>query len=1201
MKKKFTRWLVSLLLSVFALCGILAGCAGKSFSVYDAEGNLVFDSSHTGIEVEYGTAYMLPQNVQIGGKKTELTSVALYDSNENQLTLSYGAYQFLAVGDYAVRYEAGGQNAEYTISCVDTSLPVITVVTQDFYGILGERAALPTCTYTDRAGINQDSVSMTVAAPDGSAVSVTDGTFLLEQVGNYIVTVSVSDNNGNRSELPVTVICYDRFVDEERGENVIYSFDDEQYLNLTIDLTSGGTASQSIVEEGYPAIENEPVGNKVLAVSSDKTFGDVSTQFTLHEDLLARGGYRIAVRIAVSTDTDYIKLFRNAENMDDSGLAGQMFGLKANTWYEWEIDPLAYGYNANFKDFVITFRDKGDTTLWIDEIYFMPVKFEDDMDEGVLADFDEEGYLYNVYQNVYCDPTTTRGFRVTGTDFSIESGEALPAENGDNTHAPGLGAEGSALKLVTSDAYGGMTYMFPEPVDLNAISRLTFRMYVESAQVVTVIGFFNEYGYDGGNNAWRTSDVNYAYSEWLDMDFSAEYLKQYSSADKISGFYLQVIPGASLDESYPYRQTIYIDGITTTPRNPVSEQSGDEIARFDTAEALRNVTHNTKYDTAEYSFAESVYGADGVLAVRAGADVSCSDGFTYYFDEPYTVTSARTLLIKLAANSDRVRSVNVSVINSSERVFSLGEISLGERFTGAFNRIGVSGSDILSAVTDGVLLGIRLDINVSEKSDDNFLYVDEIRFYDSSSDTDKPVVDSATAESIDVLAGETADLSVLNVSVSDPSDPLPGWYIEKLTAPDGTDITEKLQGFVFTPEAGGEYKVRVRGRDAAGNVSEAYSEISVTVNYYTDKAELYDKLLAFGSGSALSLVQSGVDPQIVDDADAVDGKALQITFKYDDFEPSGRVDATIDLGGLWKVSEIGQIVIRYKIISGNPGTWWRLYPNDITDDSRRFYGNGMTYSSSTTSQGTPTAGYETVTIPQSALKMNGGNNAILNDDDYLSSISFAEVAWRADTGWRMIIQIDSVEIQPVVGFEEDFLQFAEDNALAAVLSGVNPQIIDDPDASDGKALRAAFRSPDLDWNGKRDLKIDLGGLYKVSEIESVVIRYKIPEGYNFANYWWRIFLNDLTEDDNLRVYKQGAIIYSAATTSQGISTDGYQTITIMQEALKGNDLTPAGGTAHDLLSDDDYLTAITFAGVSARNEGERDIEFVIDSITVNLK
>ena len=380
----------------------------------------------------------------------------------------------------------------------------------------------------------------------------------------------------------------------------------------------------------------------------------------------------------------------------------------------------------------------------------------------------------------------------------------------------------------------------------------------------------------------------------------------------------------------------------------------------------------------------------------------------------------------------------------------------------------------------------------------------------------------------------------------------------------------------------------------------ALANDKLVLKLYYDYAPDYSDL-EFSDEYSLQLVQSGVEPQIVDDADAVDGKALQITFKYDDFAPSGRVDATIDLGGLWKVSEIGQIVIRYKIISGNSGTYWRLYPNDITDDSRRFYGNGMTYSSSTTSQGTPTAGYETVTIPQSALKMNGGNNAILTDDDYLSSISFAEVSWRSDTGWRMIIQIDSVEIQPVVGFEEDFLQFAEDNALAAVLSGVNPQIIDDPDASDGKALRAAFRSPDLDWNGKRDLKIDLGGLYKVSEIESVVIRYKIPEGYNFANYWWRIFLNDLTEDDDLRVYKQGAIIYSAATTSQGISTDGYQTITIMQEALKGNDLTPAGGTAHDLLSDDDYLTAITFAGVSARNEGERDIEFVIDSITINLK
>lgn len=51
----------------------------------------------------------------------------------------------------------------------------------------------------------------------------------------------------------------------------------------------------------------------------------------------------------------------------------------------------------------------------------------------------------------------------------------------------------------------------------------------------------------------------------------------------------------------------------------------------------------------------------------------------------------------------------------------------------------------------------------------------------------------------------------------------------------------------------------------------------------------------------------------------------------------------------------------------------------------------------------------------------------------------------------------------------------------------------------GKALKVTFKGFNADWTGQKNATIDLGGKYKVSEIESVVIRYKIVAGN--ANVW----------------------------------------------------------------------------------------------------
>lgn len=79
------------------------------------------------------------------------------------------------------------------------------------------------------------------------------------------------------------------------------------------------------------------------------------------------------------------------------------------------------------------------------------------------------------------------------------------------------------------------------------------------------------------------------------------------------------------------------------------------------------------------------------------------------------------------------------------------------------------------------------------------------------------------------------------------------------------------------------------------------------------------------------------------------------------------------------------------------------------------------------------------------------------------------------------------------------------------------------------------------------------------------------------------------------------MIYSSGTTSTGAVMEECGTLTIMQDGLKHNDLTPAGGSAHDLLGEDDYLESITFSDVTARADESWNITFLIDSITINLK
>ena len=221
-----------------------------------------------------------------------------------------------------------------------------------------------------------------------------------------------------------------------------------------------------------------------------------------------------------------------------------------------------------------------------------------------------------------------------------------------------------------------------------------------------------------------------------------------------------------------------------------------------------------------------------------------------------------------------------------------------------------------------------------------------------------------------------------------------------------------------------DYLTAISFGTTAWQNSSNYMNFRTTVQIDSVEVNVYnEEYLEFNDDGALDII-SGLGKQMVDLDNG--NKAVQATFKNDDVDDTSttiddgvanKINFRINMGGIYKVSEIESVVISYKIISGDANLWWRLNLNDIYTDSRRVMGSGLVkYSSSTTSRGTPTANFETITITNAGLLQNkdaGNNNAvntILSESDYLTSISFSNASIQHVLKYRCTIQIDYIRV-----------------------------------------------------------------------------------------------------------------------------------------------------------------------------------------------
>ncbi len=1212
--RKILTVFASLFLGAILAFGVVACSKKDSVAVYDANDQLVFSNKTKTLEVEYGTVYQFPLNFEINGKPVTLDSMTLKDENGVEQKLSYASFNFnVGVGNYTLTYVGGGKTLTVKIVCKDTVAPVVRIVSYDYYGMIGEEISLPKAEFSDLAGIA--SIKYTLTTPSGKTSVITGETFTLEEKGSNVITITATDKHGVTGTQSITVQAMNNWVDENLKTGEIYTFDNETYVDLVLGMRSNTTASYSIVTEGYPAIENEANGNGVLKITGGETWGDLNSLFFLHEDILANSGYEIVVKYAVSDYVDYLKLYNNADDLIDRYLVQQDFGVQPGEWHELRINPISFGYGKSFKDFVIQYRNHGNVDLYIDSIYFVYPEFEDeDWSETNFGDFDEEGYLHHVYQNVYNEPTTTRAFRVGGSTFSILSAEdeTVPKANGTDTVKPGIGPDGGVLKTVTGENWGGLTYMFPEAFDLDKGAYIRLRMYLAGGINCVVFGAFDGLGSDSTNTTWFATGKSYFRSfQWVDYILPAVALRSYSADGKISGFYLQIHPLGGISS---HEMTFYIDEIEAVYKDEAeSEQKGADLATFENGN-LYNVVDNDKKSSSVFEIAENALGGTGK---SLKVTLENKGGFQYLLDKAASSEDFQNkdFTFKIGLPEDaKVQSVTLSLMTTLGSVNGLQWIDLSKTEKGEFVEFKMKGKELAQAIGGNELTGFDFSFATTGTQS---VYIDDIAYLDYPNDQVAP---TTTTKSIDLYTMEEKSLSLkgLSVEVSDNEDFAPTWEIVGLFDPDNEDITDEIEDDgSFVPLAEGEYKLVVVLKDTAGNDSEP-QEIALGVEF-VEKEKYYEKALKFEDDSALNIVNNH-SKELVFDENAKNGKAIA-TKVFWQTEANAQL-LEINLGGVYKVKEISELVIRIRTAAGGAQrTWWRLLVNGfetykVTDEDGKVtepykgivanYAGGGSNPTGGSSQDV-TSGYMTITVTKNQLltyleaireqQKAEAEKAGETDEKTEEELPIEETTldtlniW-LQSQWNIseierftVFYIDSVEFKEYVPFNPSHLQFNTNDSPRIVTTayGNAPAIVEEADGT--KAVEFTFGNN----NGEKPATIELGDTYKVKDIESLSIRLKVTAGSSAV--WYRLRFNDsktnaLSSDANKIAYYA---ITAGGECRTGAPKSEYSTITFTKEAL-----TRYFGT------DDVWLSSLVFVDESWRPNANYMMTMRIDSIEFSL-
>lgn len=370
-------------------------------------------------EVEYGKYFSIPDLVGVDSDKVTVT---VTNPENKNVKVTRNRVLLDREGDYKIKYEYKGGSKTITVKCTpDVSAPYmenrfnVKKVYQvgDVFAPDGGDLADPSGVDKTKSGIrHMEFYYENESEPFGKGTS-----FVIEKAGNYTVKLPAYDKLGNFTEYEYDFVVTEPFHDDDLPDNYIADFNEEGYLDLLGSTGLWGDYSDEFeITSDYPGAE---VGsdNKVLFAQADSNGPHYLISMSFLNEIPISDVKYVYIKFLMEARTGW-----NASGTLNYGdYAPALYGIPYSLLDASIKEYLEPSDGSNSKAYFFAFAI-GEWTvaripvsqllvsdetilqgiklavcgnLYVDEIWYGNEEFvPTDMEPGVLADFDEEGWLY---------------------------------------------------------------------------------------------------------------------------------------------------------------------------------------------------------------------------------------------------------------------------------------------------------------------------------------------------------------------------------------------------------------------------------------------------------------------------------------------------------------------------------------------------------------------------------------------------------------------------------------------------------------------------------------------------------------------------------------------------------------------------------------------------------------------------------------
>ena len=661
--KKFKKYILTALVACLAMVfGLFVASCGQNSDEYSLKivDSKVIEQTEEGLFVEHGTFVTIPQAYVANKEGDMMDGYTVTRTVENKDGQKVAASMLMNHGDeYTVTYTAEGdtkvESLTLRIYCLDTILPTIDILDFNKAYQGGETATFKVNNPSNDIDYeNSTLVLKNITANTQSDLSFeTNNEVLVTEGSEYEIVATLYDVNGNENIIVFPFIGTGTFSDTDIDAHSIWDFDEMGYMNnivltansddLDYEITSDmPSASSSGIELGESALK--------MVLEAGKTY----------EVLLQKGNGQIVenmgtVAFRIYTD-EVVDIFHvvNAEDGLKHDFSWKVY--QRDAWQVVSFDPTgAFLFDYFFDKCILRLSCEETTTVYIDEIYWTAVDFgwqDEDLEENVLAAFDEKAYMQRVSGASVNDHTT------------FDCAYSYVDEMDGSTDFNG------AIKFIsmtdpktTSDknARDGFTYtLFNRMAAEDFKDGLSFRIYMEDAFNILTISFIDRKLGETGNLWVSVPNIQH---EWLDINVSIDTLIPYIKGfENITAMSLRLLRSAhNPDGNVWYMDSISLLDYSSLNYDFSSEDDNDLLA---VAGKNGGISHGIVAD----SLAADGYALKGVSALDFGSGSGLTLSFTNKELSKYERIVLRLRVEQGSAVSVDVNGVYVSYISNTSYI-----------------------------------------------------------------------------------------------------------------------------------------------------------------------------------------------------------------------------------------------------------------------------------------------------------------------------------------------------------------------------------------------------------------------------------------------------------------------------------------------------------------------------------------------------